>query len=101
MGRVDRIGQQRATHVHRCSGLGRASPFAFNGADPSAAGSALACPTPMPCLPSAAAGRMFARLRARRFVVERTIEENVHRLCQQRAAAMDLSAASGEYGSSS
>ena len=30
------------------------------------------------------------------FVVERTIEENVHRLCQQRAAAMDLSAASSE-----
>lgn len=27
--------------------------------------------------------------------MERTIEENVHRLCQQRAAAMDLSAASG------
>jgi E3 ubiquitin-protein ligase SHPRH len=45
VGRVDRIGQTRSTHVHR-------------------------------------------------FVVERTIEENVHRLCQQRAAAMDLSAAS-------
>lgn len=29
------------------------------------------------------------------FVVERTIEENVHALSQQRAAAMDLSAASG------
>ena len=28
--------------------------------------------------------------------MEATIEENVHRLCQQRAAAMDLSAASGE-----
>ena len=27
--------------------------------------------------------------------MEKTIEENVHRLCQQRAAAMDLSAASG------
>lgn len=51
VGRVDRIGQQRATHVHR-------------------------------------------------FVVERTIEENVHRLCQQRAAAMDLSAASVKRGSS-
>ncbi|KAL4857890.1 E3 ubiquitin-protein ligase [Chlorella vulgaris] len=45
VGRVDRIGQTRATHVHR-------------------------------------------------FVVQHTIEENVHRLCQQRAAAMDLSAAS-------
>jgi hypothetical protein len=28
-----------------------------------------------------------------RFVVEASVEENVHRLCQQRASAMDLSAA--------
>ena len=33
-----------------------------------------------------------------RFVVEKTVEENVHRLCQRRAAAMDLSAASGAPG---
>eukprot|EP00887_Chlorella_sp_A99_P002685 scaffold6.g2685.t1 len=45
VGRVDRIGQKRETHVHR-------------------------------------------------FVIEETIEENVHKLCQARAAAMDLSAAS-------
>lgn len=45
--------------------------------------------TPTACLPP-------------RFVIERTIEENVHRLSQQRAAAMDLSAASGgEQGAGS
>ena len=46
VGRVDRIGQTRATHVHR-------------------------------------------------FVVQRSIEENVHKLGQHRAAAMDLSAGVG------
>ncbi len=35
---------------------------------------------------------------AYRFVVEATVEENVHRLSGQKAAAMDLSAAVGARG---
>ena len=34
----------------------------------------------------------------RRFVIESTVEENVQRLSSQRAAAMDLSAATGTRG---
>ena len=49
VGRINRIGQQRETHVHR-------------------------------------------------FVVDDTVEENVHALSQQRAAAMDLSAAAVKRG---
>lgn len=104
VGRVDRIGQKRSTHVHRWGGtLGSGAGWAIWGVN-FAGRRALRLPLALsraagPCVIASYPLEVFCVLPRRpsslRFVVERTIEENVHRLCQQRAAAMDLSAASG------
>lgn len=129
VGRVDRIGQTRATHVHRCDSRPESQIFLLvcqgwpgrcSLTSPSSclllaswvvitsSKALLLCHAYflhaldfLPAPKHAQRHKKFENATALhctlsgRFVVQHTIEENVHRLCQQRAAAMDLSAASG------